>query len=150
LVTPLDEWLYALKHAPELEEQPDFLSAREINHFFDLARYSNFTEEERHMYRTAQQVKWDNENALDFAKNKAEKIGREIGREIGHEIGHEIGLEAGRKEGIKEERAKAEKEKRDLVEEMAFNTARALKKEGVATNIIARTTKLTIEEIDKL
>lgn len=83
LVKPLDEWLYALKHAPEMEEQPTFLRTREIDHFFDLARYSNFTEEERKMYRTAQQVRWDNENALNFAKEKAEQQGLEQGIEIG-------------------------------------------------------------------
>jgi predicted transposase/invertase (TIGR01784 family) len=138
LVEPLDEWLYALKHAPEMEEEPTFLSAPQIDHFFDLARYSNFTEGERKMYRTAQQVRWDNENTLDFAKNKAEQHGLQKGLEQG--------LEQGRQEGIEIERAKAETEKREI----SLTMARKLKRNGVSIEFIADATGLTIPEIEAL
>lgn len=123
-------------------EEPTFLSAPQIDHFFDLARYSNFTEGERKMYRTAQQVRWDNESTLDFAKNKAEQQGLEGGLEQGLEKG----LEQGRQEGIKIERAKAETEKREIT----LNAARKLKRNDVSIELIADATGLTFEEIEAL
>jgi predicted transposase/invertase (TIGR01784 family) len=150
LVTPLDQWLYALKHAPEMEEQPIFLKTPEIDHFFDLARYSNFTEGERNMYRTAQQVRWDNQNALDFAKNKARKSGHEEGLAEGLEQGLEQGLAEGRQEGdikaTQRERAKAEKEKK----EMAVKLALEMLADQEPLEKIARYTKLSIKEIQTL
>jgi len=71
LNSPLDEWIYALKHASEMNDEPHFLKAPELSKFFYLAKYANLTQEERNMYRTAQQVKWDNQNVMDFQIEKA-------------------------------------------------------------------------------
>jgi len=154
LDVPLDQWLYALKHAPELEEQPSFLKAPEIDHFFDLARYANFTEGERTMYRTAQQVRWDNQNALDFAKDKAEEKGHKLGlekgleqgREQGREQGIEQGIELGLEQGREEERVKAENEKR----EMAVKLALEMLKDDEPLEKISRYTQLSVEEIEAI
>ena len=45
--------------------------------FFHLARYANLTQEERNMFRTAQQVKWDEQNVRDFAIEKGIEKGIE-------------------------------------------------------------------------
>ena len=74
------------------------------------------------MYNDSLKHKWDNENVMDYAIKTAKQEARE------------------------EERANSEKEKK----EMSRNMARVLKKEGVAINIIVKTTKLTIEEIKAL
>lgn len=71
LKTVLDEWLYALKYASTMNEVPHFLKAPQLDQFFYLARYANLTPEERNMFRTAQQVKWDEQNVRDFAIEKA-------------------------------------------------------------------------------
>ena len=71
LVSALDEWIYALKHASKMNDEPHFLKAPGLVHFFHLAKYANLTQEERNMYRTAQQVKWDNKNVMDFQLEKA-------------------------------------------------------------------------------
>ena len=59
----------------------------------------------------------------------------ETAREIGEKKGRELGLEAGRAEG----------EKRKAVE-----VARALKLNGVSVDIIARSTGLTLAQIEAL
>nr|WP_226904982.1 Rpn family recombination-promoting nuclease/putative transposase [Pedobacter schmidteae] len=83
LTSALDQWLYALKNAREMQQEPLFLNAPELATFFDLANYANLTPIERDMYRTAQQRQWDYDNAIDYA------------REEGIEQGHERGLVKG-------------------------------------------------------
>ena len=75
LESTLDEWLYALKYAPEMNEVPDFLKTPGLDYFFELVKFSNLTPEERNMYRTKQQVRWDNQNAFDFAREEGIEIG---------------------------------------------------------------------------
>ena len=83
LNSALDEWIYALKHASKMNDEPHFLKAPGLVHFFDLAKYANLTQEERNMYRTAQQVKWDNKNVMDFQLEKAlEKQALEIANRL--------------------------------------------------------------------
>ena len=53
------------------------------------------------------------------------------------------GIEEGKKEGIEKGIEKGERNK-------AIAIARELKKEGLAIEFIAKTTKLSIEEIEKL
>jgi len=67
------------------------------------------------MYDSSLKAKWDYENSIAYAEEKAE--------------------ERGRLEGKLEE---------------AIAIARELKKEGLAIEFIAKTTKLSIEEIEKL
>ncbi|RZK20503.1 MAG: Rpn family recombination-promoting nuclease/putative transposase [Flavobacterium sp.] len=91
LVSALDEWIYALKHASKMNDEPHFLKAPGLVHFFHLAKYANLTQEERNMYRTAQQVKWDNQNVLDFQLEKAHERGIEKGAlEIAREIANRL------------------------------------------------------------
>ncbi len=72
LSTILDQWLYAMKHAEELSEVPAFLDAPQLDQFFYLAKYSKLTKEERVMYRTKEQVGWDNKNTANFAGGRKE------------------------------------------------------------------------------
>lgn len=117
LSTILDQWIYAMKHAEKMNTVPPFLNAPELDQFFYLAKYSKLTKEERDMYRTKEQVGWDNKNTANFAGGKKE------------------GLEEGRKE----ERLKALAEKKVI--------AKNLKIKGISLEIIAGATDLSIEEI---
>ena len=72
LSTILDQWLYAMKHAESLSEVPSFLHAPQLDQFFYLAKYSKLTKEERIMYRTKEQVGWDNKNTANFAGGRKE------------------------------------------------------------------------------
>lgn len=74
LNTLLDQWLYALKNAEKLDNVPAFLNAPELDQFFYLAKYSKLTKEERNMYRTKEQVGWDNKNTANYAGGRKEGI----------------------------------------------------------------------------
>ena len=74
------------------------------------------------LYQESLKIKRDNYSALESAELRGEKKGIEIGAEL--------------------ERAKAEQEKREM--------ARELKKEGLSIDLIARTTKLSVVEIQEL
>lgn len=131
LKSALDQWIYALKHASKMKEEPHFLKAPGLAHFFYLAKYANLTLEERTMYRTAEQRQWDNFSILDYAKKEA--------RESGAEEGREEGREEGWKKGREEERLKALAEKKEI--------AKKLKTKGIDLKIIAETTDFSIDEI---
>ena len=74
-------------------------------------------------------------NIIDSAVARAEKAALERGREKGREEGREEGLVKGREEGREEAR---------------LESARKFKQLGVAAEIIAEATGLSIEEICKL
>ncbi len=89
-IDPLVDWAFKRIFASEanastMTKEPVF--AEEMGAFFESARCAKFTKEELEMYRTAQQEEWDNQNALDYAKEKAMKEGLEQGRELGREVG---------------------------------------------------------------
>ncbi|TCD00072.1 Rpn family recombination-promoting nuclease/putative transposase [Pedobacter psychroterrae] len=138
LKSALDQWIYALKHAAEMSAKPDFLTAPELSNFFYLAKYASLTKEERNMYRTAQQVKWDNQNVMDFQIEKA----RESASQEGRQEGLKEGLKEGREEGREEERLKALAEKKEIALQM--------KQDGVNIERIVKYTKLSKEQIDAL
>jgi len=75
------------------------------------------------MYDSSLKYKWDNKNVLDYALKE--------GMEKGLQLGIEQGIEKGEYK-------------------KALDIARELKKEGLAIGFIAKTTKLSIEEIEKL
>jgi len=130
LETGLDQWLYALKHMTKFSEQPSYLKEPEIEQLFNLAKLTNLTPEEREMYRTAQQVRWDNQNVMDFAKKQATKQGLEQG------------LAQGLKQGLEQGKAQALAEKKEM--------AREMKKDKFPIEQIAKLTKLPLETIQEL
>ena len=75
------------------------------------------------MYDSSLKAKWDYENSIAYAEEKAEERGIEKGIERGIEKGEY---------------------------KKAIAIARELKKEGLAIEFIAKTTKLSIEEIERL
>ncbi|WP_370583061.1 PD-(D/E)XK nuclease family transposase [Pedobacter sp. MC2016-24] len=126
LETDIDRWLYALKHLTEFRTRPAYLSGPEFDQLFNLAQYANLTKKEKAMYDASLKYKWDNKNVRDYEVSK----GREEGRE------------QGRAEGREEERSKALEDKREIALE--------LKKTGLDLDFIAKTTKLSLEEIQGL
>lgn len=127
LKTLLDEWLYALKHASTMEEVPHFLKAPQLDQFFHLARYANLTQDERNMFRTAQQVKWDEQNVRDFAIEK--------------------GIEKGIEKKIEKEIEKASEK---VKYQNSIEIAKALLADGIPVSQIAKCTRLSEEEVAAL
>ena len=86
--TPLDYWLYNLKHM----EQVEHLSFKGQKALFarleELARIANMNKKERAEYEAALKIYRDNENVVTTARRE------------GIQIGEKRGLEKGRAEGI--------------------------------------------------
>ena len=115
LETDLDRWFYLLKHMSHLDKAPAVLNKRVFQKVFKIAEVSNLTKEEKAMYDTSLKAKWDYENSIAYAEEKAEERGIEKG---------------------------IEKNSKEIAIEM--------KKDGMPFTQIARFTKLSIEEIEKL
>jgi len=123
LETDLDRWFYLLKHMSHLDKVPAVLNKRVFQKVFKIAEVSKLTKEEKAMYDSSLKAKWDYENSIAYAEEKAEERGIEKGIERGIEKGEY---------------------------KKAIAIARELKKEGLAIEFIAKTTKLSIEEIERL
>lgn len=122
LETDLDKWLHVLKNMSKMDKIPLYLRKPIFEKLFSIAEYSNLTKEEKTMYDSNMKYKWDNKNVLDYAVQEAR--------------------EETRAEVRAEERAKALEEKRSI--------AREMKKEGLPIEQIAKFTKLSQEEIERL
>ncbi|OKS86042.1 Rpn family recombination-promoting nuclease/putative transposase [Mucilaginibacter polytrichastri] len=107
LETDLDRWFYLLKNMSHLEKIPAVLDKRVFQKVFKIGEVSNLSKEEKEMYDSSLKAKWDYENSIAYAEEKAEH-------------------------------------------KKALAIAAELKKEGLSNEFIAKTTKLTIEEIEKL
>ena len=81
--TPLDYWLYNLKHMEQLEH----LSFKGQKALFarleELARIANMNKKERAEYEAALKIYRDNENVVTTARREGKEEGREEGRKEG-------------------------------------------------------------------
>ncbi len=75
LETDLDRWFYLLKHMSHLNRVPTVLNKRVFQKVFKIAEISNLTKEEKAMYDSNLKAKWDYENSIAFAEEKAEERG---------------------------------------------------------------------------
>ena len=96
---------------------------------FMLAEIDNFTAEEKDQYEKSLNSMGDWENIL--------KSTAELERAAGYEQGLQQGLQQGMQQGIQQGRR-----------ENSVETARKLKALGVAVDVIAQSTGLSVEEIE--
>lgn len=82
LETPMDKWLYSIRHLPELLEKPHIMEEEVFTRLFEQAEIAHFTPQEMHEYNESLKVYWDN-----YSVNKAQ---------------FDKGLAQGREEGIAE------------------------------------------------
>ena len=129
--TPLDYWLYNLKHMEQLEH----LSFKGQKALFarleELARIANMNKKERAEYEAALKIYRDNENVMDYAVTTARRDGKEEGRAEGIEEGRKEGIAIGEEKGV-------------------LKTARQMKQKGIALDLIQECTGLSNEEIENL
>jgi len=71
LETDLDHWFYLLKHMSHLDRIPTVLNKRIFQKVFKIAEISSLTKEEKAMYDSNLKAKWDYENSIAFAEEKA-------------------------------------------------------------------------------
>ena len=125
--TPLDYWLYNLKHMEQLEHLSFKGQKALFNRLEELARIANMNKKERAEYEAALKIYRDNENVMDYAVTTARNEGIEIGKAEGIAIGEERGLKKG-----------------------VLTTARLMKQNGISFEQIKLCTGLTDEEIKNL
>jgi predicted transposase/invertase (TIGR01784 family) len=77
--TDLDRWFYLLKHMSSLDKVPAFLNKRTFQKIFKIAEISKLSKEEKEMYDSNLKARWDYENSIAFAEEKAEEKGRNEG-----------------------------------------------------------------------
>lgn len=123
LVDMTDKWLYALKNLSRLLERPKALQERIFSKFFEVAEVAALSKEEYAKYWESEKVFYDNQGAFMTADFK----------------GYTRGMIEGRAEGL----AEGERNK-------ALESARSMKADGMAAELITKYTGLTIEEIEQI
>ena len=129
--TPLDYWLYNLKHMEQLESLPFKGQKALFQRLEELARIVNMNKKERDEYEACLKVYRDQYNTWNYMKERALEEGREKGREEGRAEGRIEGISEGFEKGKKE-------------------VAHKMKQSGMSLEIIAQCTGLSIEEIEQL
>jgi len=123
LQTSFDKWMYVLKHLPRLQERPRELQEKIFQRFFEQAEIAKLNPQDMNAYEQSLKVLRDNYSIQKTATEQGKKEGLKLG------------IEEGRKEGRKKEK---------------ITIARRLKASGLAISIIADSTGLTPEEIERL
>ena len=148
--TPLDYWLYNLKHMEQLESLQFKGQKALFQRLEELARIVNMNKKERDR---------DNYNTWNYMKEQALKEGFEEGIEKGLAKGLAKGLEEGMAKGLKEGIAKGiEQGIEQGIEigvnkgkkESSYDIARKMKQKGLSVDMIAECTGLSNSEIEKL
>ena len=136
---PLDQWLYFLAHT-DIPEDADAPGLKEAREKLDLMRMSR---DERIIYDRYLMDRAILRNTVDGARDEGKYEGLKEGLEQGRLEGQEQGLMQGLKQGREEGRAEGERAK-------AIDTARRMKTDGMPTELIAKYTGLTTEQISSL
>ena len=77
--TPLDYWLYNLKHMEQLEHLSFKGQKALFNRLEELARIANMNKKERAEYEAALKIYRDNENIVTTARREGKEEGRKEG-----------------------------------------------------------------------
>jgi hypothetical protein len=93
-----DKLLFSLRHAHEYKEKPIELEGKFFDRLFEVAKITNFTEEEFAKYEASRMHKWDQYASMKWARKKGRAEGREEGRTEGVAIGEARGVAIGRTE----------------------------------------------------
>ena len=133
--TPLDYWLYNLKHMEKLESLQFKGQKALFQRLEELARIVNMNKKERDEYEACLKVYRDNYNTWNYMKEQAIAEGRAKGLAEGRAKG----LAEGRAEGFEEGMEKAQ-----------YNMAKKMKADNVPYEIIVKYTGLSVEEIENI
>ena len=131
LETMFDKWMFVLRNLSRLMERPVALQERIFERLFKAAEIANFDRKELIEYEDSLKNYRDWYSVVSTAEQK--------GRKEGIQEGIEKGIQEGIEKGIQE----GEKKKQ-------YEIARNLKSLGIAPDIIAKTTEMTLKEIAEL
>ena len=125
--------MFALRNLSRLLERPAALQERIFKRLFDQAEIAQFSPAERREYAESVKDYWDYYSTMKTAHKKGKAEGLEEGLTKGRAEGRAEGLEEGLAKGG---------------HNMAIESARKMKADGMTADIIAKYTGLTIEEIE--
>lgn len=80
LQNDLEGWLFVLKNMSKLDKIPLYLRKPVFEKLFNIAEYSRLSKKEKAMYDTNLKRKWDNQAALDYARQEGIVKGMEKGK----------------------------------------------------------------------
>ncbi len=106
--TTVDKWSHFFRVAPSLERIPEELSEGPYAQALEVARRSNFTEEEWQEYERAKMAEQDFRGGLSLAEKRGEERGEKRGELRGLKRGRKEGREQGRKQGREQGRKEGE------------------------------------------
>ena len=135
LATDFDKWLFILKNLSKLLERPAALRDKIFSRLFDVAEYASLDNIDKQNYVKAMTTARDTHNQIEYAK----KTGLEEGLVKGLEKGRAEGRAEGLEEGL-------EKGREDAKQLIAIN----LLKLGTPSEVVAKATGLSLEEVEKL
>lgn len=127
LETMFDKWMFVLRNLSRLMERPVALQERVFERLFKAAEIANFDRKELIEYEDSLKNYRDWYSVVSTAEQK--------GRKEGIQEGIEKGIQKGIQEGEKKKQ---------------YEIARNLKSLGIAPDIIAKTTEMTLKEIAEL
>lgn len=135
LESMFDKWLFVLRNLSSLFERPRALQNRVFDRLFEAAEIAKFNPKELGEY-------WESlKNFRDWYSVMSTQLkkGHEEGLKEGLEKGLQEGLEKGLQEGLEKGR-----------KEECLKNARNMKQTGIACDVIARVTGLSVQEIMSL
>ena len=145
--TDFERWIYILKNMEILQRMPFKARKSVLEELERLSELAAFSKEDRERYDESVKIYRDNlateQWALEMGEKKGLEKGIQIGREKGIQIGRNEGIQIGREEGIQIGQEKGTQTER-------LKNARGMKTAGIAPELIARITGLSMEEIQKL
>ena len=134
-----EEQLFLLSNMGRLRERPEKFSDQKFDKLFQVTTFSAMNYYEQMAYVHQMMAELDARSEI----RTATETGLEQGLEQGRKQGLEQGLEQGRAEGEAAGLKKGREEER-------ADVARAMKAEGISTEVIAKCTGLSEEEIREL
>lgn len=135
LETMFDKWMFVLRNLSRLMERPVALQERIFERLFKAAEIANFDRKELIEYEDSLKNYRDWYSVVSTAEQKGIQKGIQEGIEKGIQKGIEKGIQKGIQEGEKKKQ---------------YEIARNLKSLGIAPDIIAKTTEMTLKEIAEL
>ena len=143
LDTFFERWLYLLKHIHEMDAIPKQFTDPFFHRLFILAEINNFTAEEKRQYLQSLENMGDYDNIINTAAEEAHAAGKAEGLEQGLQQGLEQGLQQGLEQGLQQGLEQGSRQAN-------LQSAKNLKALGVAVDVIAQATGLSVEEIESL
>ncbi|RYE23677.1 MAG: hypothetical protein EOP42_23045, partial [Sphingobacteriaceae bacterium] len=151
LATRLDQWLYFIKNLEDFQQIPAIFKDEVFTQAFEKAELANFKQDDLDRYEYSLKVFRDNKATYDYAIETAREEGTSKGIAEGMAQGLSQGLTQGISQGLTQGLTQGISQGLTQgITEGILKVAKALKASGIATDIIAATTGLSIAEIEKL